>query len=223
MGMEKILAYAAAGGHEVQASLKKAHVDFRLASDRKGFDRELLAFEPTLVLADLSTLHFDAAALLKRIRSKSDAVLVILDSSVPGDVGRVVEVLRLEPQPSPARLSRKEMPQFEELHDPKTGRLDAARLADWMGVSLTRFAKFMGRAPQTVHKTSSGQGLQDRLAVFARVAMSLKALFGSRDRARVWLNSPNPELDGVTPISLFESNTDVVAELLEDALLGHPG
>lgn len=222
--MEKVLAYAAAGSRQVQTGLGKARVEFRQASDRKGLDRELREFAPTLVLADVSMPHIDAATLLKSIRSRSDAVVVIMDSSVPGDVSRVVERLRLETQPSPGTASRSEVPSVEDVHDPVSGRLDAARMADWMGVSLARFAKFMGRSPQTVHKTPSGQGLQDRLAEFARVAMSLKALFGTKERARVWLNSPNRDLDGMTPISLFERRkTEIVAELLEDALLGHPG
>jgi hypothetical protein len=40
----------------------------------------------------------------------------------------------------------------------------------------------------------------------------------------MWLNSPHPDLDETRPIELLkEKKPDVVAELLEDALLGHPG
>jgi uncharacterized protein (DUF2384 family) len=56
------------------------------------------------------------------------------------------------------------------------------------------------------------------------MATALTTLFGSPLKARIWLNAPNRDLDKLRPIELVKKGKAViVAELLEDALLGHPG
>jgi hypothetical protein len=98
------------------------------------------------------------------------------------------------------------------------------RIARWLGVSLNQFARFVGRPVQTIHKTPASVGLQETLTVYERIALSLLFLFGTRARALVWLNASQPDLDGMTPMSvLAKRKSDVVAAMLEDALLGHPG
>jgi hypothetical protein len=110
-----------------------------------------------------------------------------------------------------------------ELHDPTSGRLDAARVASFFGLSLSALAKALGRSPQTMHKTPDAPRLQGALAPFARIATSLLTLFRTAEKARVWMNAPHPDLDRVTPLDLVKANkADAVADLLEDALLGHP-
>lgn len=224
--MERILAYTSSSRRQIQASLKKAHLSFRVASDSKAFDREMVQYRPTRVIADIANVTIsttDVTAAIKRLQLEGDDMFVIfVDSSRPVAVTRMVESLRLDGQE--ALVSTGHIGAVEDLHNSKNGRLDAGLIADWMGVSLTRFSKFLGRSPQTVHKTPSAQRLQKGLSVFSRVVSSLKSLFDTQERGRIWLNAPNPNLDGVTPISLFERRkVEVVAELLEDALLGHPG
>jgi uncharacterized protein (DUF2384 family) len=110
------------------------------------------------------------------------------------------------------------------LHDPKSGRVDAREVAKFFGLSLTALAKALGRSPQSLHKTPDGSRVQRGLSPFVRIATSLLALFGSAEKARVWLNAPHPDLDQVTPIELVKGKkAAIVADLLEDALLGHPG
>jgi uncharacterized protein (DUF2384 family) len=112
---------------------------------------------------------------------------------------------------------------LEELHDPESGRLDAVRVARFLGLSLSALAKALERSPQTLHKTPDAPRLQGALAPLARIAASLVTLFGSAEKARVWMNAPNAELDGVAPLEVVKANkAGVVADLLEDALLGHP-
>lgn len=113
-----------------------------------------------------------------------------------------------------------------ELHDPRSGRLDARRLAAWFGLPLTALAYALGREYTTVHRTPAGRALQDGLRVYLRIASALHRLVGSPAAARVWLNAPNPDLGRETPRTLMEqsvSDSEVVAELLEDSLLGMPG
>ena len=117
----------------------------------------------------------------------------------------------------------RELPTVAELDDPDSGRLDAGRIAEWLGISLTRLSKAIGRSVQSVHKTPAAAGLQDPLAVLARIATSLTTMFETREQSRIWLNAPNPDLDRVTPMSLLaKGKANIVADLLEDALLGHP-
>ena len=55
-------------------------------------------------------------------------------------------------------------------------------------------------------------------------AAALIALFGSEGDGRIWLNTPNSDLDNTQPLELIEQGQgEIVAELLEDSLLGHPG
>lgn len=127
--------------------------------------------------------------------------------------------------PSSAPVAGREAPAHTvpELHDPASGRIDAARVARFFGLSLSALAKALDRSPQTLHKTPDAPRLQAALAPLARIATSLVTLFGTADRARVWMNAPHPDLDRVAPVDLVKANkAGVVADLLEDALLGHP-
>lgn len=112
-----------------------------------------------------------------------------------------------------------------ELHNPESGRLDAVCMAEWFGISVKKFAGLLDRAYATVHKTPDAASLQGRLVVFLRIASALSRLAGSRDGARIWLNTPNPDLEEKqTPFAVIElGEAEIIAELLEDALVGQPG
>jgi hypothetical protein len=101
------------------------------------------------------------------------------------------------------------------------GRLSAERVADAFGLSTAELAGLLGRSRQAVGKTPSAESLQPGLLPFERVAR-LRAILDSSDFRR-WLNMPNIELDGRTPLALIRAGkTDVVADLTEDMLTGSP-
>lgn len=146
-------------------------------------------------------------------------------------VSRVQRLLEPLPQRS-GRLNRSSLPTLPvpvlmpEVHHPASGRLDAKLLADWLGLPLKSVARGLGREYATIHKTPDAPAIQEGLRVYLRVAAALNHLAGSRIGARVWLNTPNTDLGGVTPHSLLEydlSDAEMVAELLEDSLYGMPG
>jgi hypothetical protein len=111
-----------------------------------------------------------------------------------------------------------------DLHDPGSGRLDAKRISAVFGLPLSGVARIIGRELSAVHKTPDALSLQPGLAIFERIAAPLLYQAGSLDRLRIWLNAPNPELEGATPLALLKSGEgEVVAELLEDSLVGQPG
>lgn len=111
------------------------------------------------------------------------------------------------------------------LHNPRSGRLDAARTADWFGMPLKTLAGVLKRPYATVHKTPDAPALQPALKVFLRIASALFHQVGSDEGARVWLNAPNPDLeDDQSPLSIIElGEQEIIAEMLEDSLMGIPG
>ncbi len=81
-----------------------------------------------------------------------------------------------------------------------------------------------GGEPAAVYKTPDALSLQPGLALFERIASALLHLVGSYEGLRIWLNAPEPDLEGETPRALLlEREGDVVAELLEDMMAGQPG
>lgn len=60
------------------------------------------------------------------------------------------------------------------------------------------------------------------LKLIIRLYFGMHLLFG--ENSRIWLDTPNVDLDNLTPLDLIgQGDGEIVAELIEDALLGHPG
>lgn len=141
---------------------------------------------------------------------------------------RLRRLMEMSPAPAltpPSPASSKSV-FLSELHDSRSGRIDAHRLADWFGLPLKALARALGRGYTTIHRTPASRAVQDELRVYLRIASALHRLVGSDVAARVWLNAPNPDLGSEMPRTLMErslSDAEVVAELLEDSLLGMPG
>jgi len=110
-----------------------------------------------------------------------------------------------------------------ELHDLSTGRLDAGRIADFLGISLSSFSKFSDMSVAGLHKSPASSSLQVFLIPIARSVTILSQLLGRKEAVRTWMNSPHPDLGGRTPISVIqEGKARAVSELLESALAGQP-
>jgi len=110
-----------------------------------------------------------------------------------------------------------------ELHDPVTGRLDAGRIAEFLGTPLTAFARFSGIGVAALHKSPASASLQQVLIPIARSLTILSQLLGSKESIRAWMNSPHPDLGGRTPIGVvLEGKSKAVSDMLEAALAGQP-
>jgi CheY-like chemotaxis protein len=110
-----------------------------------------------------------------------------------------------------------------DLHEPSSGRLDAGRIAEYLGIPLSGLSKCLERSVAGVHKSPSAPAIQLLLAPIARSIAILARLLGSRENVRIWVNSPHPDLDGRTPLSvILEGRATVVTEMLEAALAGQP-
>ena len=111
----------------------------------------------------------------------------------------------------------------ERLHDPSNGHLDARKVANFFGLTLAEVARHLGRGVSTVHKTPTAPALQDALRPFEAIASGLLRLTGSERRARMWLNSSDPALEGHAPIDWLRlGKLNDLASYVQDRLEGRP-
>ena len=111
-----------------------------------------------------------------------------------------------------------------ELHDVRSGRLDAKNIAECFKLSLTEVARLVGRDVSSVSKTPDASALQEGLAVFEQIAAPLLYLVKTPAHLRMWMNAPNRELEGDTPLAVLRAGEGkAVAKLLDDLVVGQPG
>lgn len=112
---------------------------------------------------------------------------------------------------------------LSDLHDPETGRLDAARVAEYLRIPLKQLVEALGRNYTTVHRTPAALAIQEPLCSIKRSLVILEDVLGDRSSSLIWLNSPHPDLGQRTPMSvLLEGRTQVVEGMLQAALEGIP-
>jgi hypothetical protein len=110
-----------------------------------------------------------------------------------------------------------------ELHNPMSGRIDAGKVADFLGVALPQVAASVGASYAAVHKTPDASSLQKGLGPIKRSLALLSRVTRTRREARAWLNSPHPDLGERTPIEvMLTGHADAVVTLLENAIAGLP-
>ncbi len=112
---------------------------------------------------------------------------------------------------------------IEELRNDDTGRLDAKKISDIFGVPVTTIASCIGKPRATVDKTPDSIAVQSGLHYFERLASSLLAITGSIKGLKIWLNSPNTELEDHTPLDVIKlGQVKMLADWMDDLRLGSP-
>ena len=102
-----------------------------------------------------------------------------------------------------------------------SGRLSAKAIAAAFGLSVAGLASLLGTSRQRLSKTPDAKALQSALARFERVFRLRSVL--PQDEFAAWLRMANSQLDGATPLECLEQGeADVVADLVESMLTGHP-
>jgi hypothetical protein len=110
-----------------------------------------------------------------------------------------------------------------ELHDKASGRIDAQKLADYMGLPLKRLAEGLQLNYKAIHRNPSAEACQPPLQPVKRAVEILHEFFHKPETVRVWLNTPHPDLDGHTALEMILANhTYAVLRILENAAAGVP-
>jgi uncharacterized protein (DUF2384 family) len=110
-----------------------------------------------------------------------------------------------------------------DLHEPKSGRLDARRIAAYLRISLSSLAAATGRSIAAIHKVPAADSLQQPLAPVALTISLLSEILQSKEHVRTWLHSPHPDLGNQIPMRLIlEGRAGAVADMLAAALAGQP-
>jgi hypothetical protein len=115
------------------------------------------------------------------------------------------------------------------LRDPASGRLDATRISNLLGISKSDLAtKVCGVSRQTLGQNPTSAGLQEKLQPLEGVAQALIWCGGDEAKLRAWLNRPNrdfPQVGGVTPSPMdliLQGHAPVVARKVGNLRTGHP-
>jgi hypothetical protein len=110
-----------------------------------------------------------------------------------------------------------------DLYDPVTGRLDAGRIADYLGVPLSQLAGALGKRYQTLHKTPAAPSVQAGLRPIKASLDILAQVIGDQTTIRMWLNSPHPDLGMRTPLQvILDGHAGAVETILANAIDGIP-
>jgi hypothetical protein len=105
------------------------------------------------------------------------------------------------------------------LFNPETGRLDAARIARELNVSVGMIAEAIGRKAPGVRKHPDASSLQAELRRIYRIWVALVDLYaGDKTHARIFLNAPNRNLENRAPIEFIENGDLAPLELFVDAM-----
>lgn len=112
---------------------------------------------------------------------------------------------------------------LRELHDEKSGRIDAQKVAEFLGIPLAEFVKALGTSYPAVHKTPAGPGLQEALRPVKKTLDLVSKSTRSRADAKAWLNDSNPALGDRTPLEVILSGkSGAIITLLENLRAGIP-
>jgi len=111
-----------------------------------------------------------------------------------------------------------------EAHDPATGRYDALRIGQSLGLSVAEMAQVLGWTGRGLRKNPTSPRLQQPLTrLVATVTLLRELLDGSMPYVRVWLRAPHPALGGCPPVSyLLAGQLEPVENLVRAIASGQP-
>ena len=229
----------------ISPSLARWRIDCEFYTSLPQLGEKIRKNRFDLVLADIQMPRLSGATAIRKLKTVShDVTLVLLTSEAPaavceflepgvflrsfddlkeGDLQQMVE----KSKRTAVGALRKEVPLARHvllaLHDPETGRLDAKRIAAYLGVSLSSLAVVTGRSVAAIHKAPAANSVQEALGPIARTISLLSEVFESKEHIQAWLHSPHADLGNQSPMRLIlGGHADAVADMLAAALAGQP-
>jgi hypothetical protein len=101
------------------------------------------------------------------------------------------------------------------------GFVDYRRLREQLGIKSIKLAKAIGKTQRYLHENSQAEGIQRELRKLAYLMVLLKEMLGSREEISIWLNAPNPDYEGLTPLEIItHGKIDSLTRYLEDIQKG---
>jgi Protein of unknown function (DUF2384) len=105
-------------------------------------------------------------------------------------------------------------------HD-QTGRLDAARVAEVMSLTLSQVAKAIGVTPSALSKRPNAGAAQPGLRELEFCWATLLDMLGEEELARAWFHAGHPDFSGKPPLDyLTEGGAKRLGDYLRAALAG---
>jgi hypothetical protein len=209
--------------------------DFRKAAGKGNSDllvlHETAKFAGNLLLDEVRKLNLSVPAILLAPAASSvwgatldDKRIEVLCSPVnPRELEYRIAKLTRSVSRTAQPKDRIAVGPVSKLRNDGSGRLDAKLIAGAFGLSLSDLCRSIGKNLQTVHQTPDSAKLHKALFQFERVASALLKITGSPKGLKVWLNAQNDAFPGELPIDIVrQGHIELLADLLEDALLGHP-
>ena len=201
--------------------------------------------EPDVIILDLKASNENGLEFLKQIRkvSRNSTVIVLTARSRTSDIPKALELgandflvkqidniefeerinraVTAANQTSSSRVHIKIW--LPQLHDPKTGRIAADKVAAHLAIPLKQLARAVGANYATVHKTPAADSLQSALIPVKRSLEILHELLRDPAAEKAWLNTSHPDLGMRTPLQvILEGNGSALSTILENALEGIP-
>jgi len=124
-----------------------------------------------------------------------------------------------------AALNAAAAPQIilSELHDKDSGRIDAQKVAEFIGIPLKQLSEGVGLNYKSVHRNPASAGFQQALRPVKRTLEILHEFFGPKETIRIWLNTPHPDLEGATSLdTILAGKSFAVSRILGNAWNGVP-
>lgn len=107
-----------------------------------------------------------------------------------------------------------------DFHD-QSGRLDAARVAEAMGLTLSQVARAIGVTPSALSKRPAAGAAQAGLRELEFCWATLLDMLGGEELARAWLHAGHPDFTGKPPLDyLTEGGAKRLGDYVRAALAG---
>ena len=110
-----------------------------------------------------------------------------------------------------------------EFHDPRSGRLDATKVAAAYGISISALARALKITQSALSKRPTAASAQPGLRELEFVWATLISLLASEDRARAWLNTKRQDLKDRPLTLLLEGSARSLGNYIRSVVSGEPG
>lgn len=108
-----------------------------------------------------------------------------------------------------------------ELHDPETGRVDAAKVAKYLKIPLKSLAEAIDLNYTYLQREPSAKSAQFRLGSIKRSLEILDLLIPNKSQILIWMNSKHPRLSLKTPLEVILEGKERALEIVLESAINY--